>query len=526
MGLLSSLIDFFGSLFLSSKPEGHQRAEIRKIEQELKQNTPNIYKNRTAMPNMAEAFRQMQVHSKPIADLLSETICSDNKKIANYYRDLLIETGFSDQLLEKKSRLSYQTRKEEFFTAENAQKVIDNQKRDLEILIKEMSSGFFPQIERTILSLFQLYDVCNYSYISMLHLFNPNYTGLTDEQIPFSSIPIENIEKLLLDFYFVTGNTAITASMGRALIALATRLNDEVFSDRQAEELLSHLRKMANILTKILSPANQVSVLRIIKTDPHYEPRLSVPQTKIMPLYIEQMKRSFTTDTERITSEIQDEQISKEMEELFTGKELLPVTGYSQDNNQVFQECGAGSFLWITPVQIIKSFITYFYNEQAQNLLNDLVVEGFFNNQQYKTDFSSIVFACNESINTMTEFEAQFDKGGEFDISVLQGFIRDSHAHPEFMKNLSTLIGKANNSAKKYIQEQTTCFYQLYNRLMELIPDSHKSTPEHVSNLKVLFMSPRNREKAGNLETAMPQWNTFLEIMRNYAIIGEVRDEM
>ncbi|MBQ0166856.1 MAG: hypothetical protein KBT02_07120 [Treponema sp.] len=526
MGLLSSLIDFFGSLFLSSKPEGHQRAEIRKIEQDLKVNTPNIYKNRTAMPNMAEAFRQMQVHSKPVCTLLSETLCSENKKISSYYSSLLIETGFSDQLLEKKNRLSYQVRKEEFFAAENPQKVIDNQKRDLEILIKEMGSGFFPQIERTILSLFQLYDVCNYSYVSMLHLFNPDYNGLSEEQVPFNSIPIENIEKFLLDFYFVTGNTSITASMGRALIALATRFNDDAFSDRQAEELLSHLRKMSNILTKVLSPQNQVALLRIIKTDPHYEPRLSVPQKKIMPGYIEQMKRQFTTDSERITSEIQDEQIAKEMKDLFTGKELTPVFGYNQDNNSVFQECGAGSFLWITPVQIIKSFITYFYNESAQSLLNDLVVEGFFNNQQYKTDFSSIVYACNESIETMKNFEKMFDKGGEFDVDVLTGFIRDSHAHPEFMKSLSTLINKANNAAKQYIQEQTTCFYQLYNRLMELVPDSHKSTPEHVSNLKVLFMSPRNREKSGALEVSLPQWNTFLEIMRNYAIIGEVRDEL
>lgn len=526
MGLLSSLIDFFGSLFLSSKPEGHQRAEIRKIEQELKQNTPNIYKNRTAMPNMAEAFRQLQVHSKPLSSLLSETICSDNKKIASYYNSLLIETGFSDQLLEKKMKLSYQNRKEELFNSESAQKVIDNQKRDLETLIKEMASGYFPQIERAIIALYQLYDVCNYNYMNMLHLFNPDYTGLSDEQVPFSSIPIENIEKFLLDFYFVTGNTSITASMGRALIALATRYNDEVFSDRQAEELLSHLRKMSNILTKILSPANQVSLLRIIKTDPHYEPRLSVPQKKIMPAYIEQMKRQFTTDTERITSEIQDEQIAKEMAELFAGKELLPVSGYSQENNLVFQECGAGSFLWITPVQIIKSFITHYYNESAQNLLNDLVVEGFFNNQQYKSDFSSIVYACNESIDAMSAFETQFEKGGEFDINVMTGFISDSHQNPEFMKNLSSLINKANTIAKRYIQEQTTCFYQLYNRLIELIPDSHKSTPEHVSNLKVLFMSPRNREKSDNLETAIPMWNTFLEIMRNYAIIGEVRDEM
>jgi len=42
----------------------------------------------------------------------------------------------------------------------------------------------------------------------------------------------------------------------------------------------------------------------------------------------------------------------------------------------------------------------------------------------------------------------------------------------------------------------------------------------------VLFMSPRNRDNAEFLEMNFAQWSIFLDVMKNYAIIGDVnRDE-
>ena len=104
--------------------------------------------------------------------------------------------------------------------------------------------------------------------------------------------------------------------------------------------------------------------------------------------------------------------------------------------------------------------------------------------------------------------------------------MRDSRTNPDFLKNLTQMINNINKEAKQLIQSEVASIYQLWQKLQELIPDSKKPQPELISNLKVLFVSPRNRDNAEFLETNFAQWSIFLDVMKNYAIIGDVnRDE-
>ena len=151
-------------------------------------------------------------------------------------------------------------------------------------------------------------------------------------------------------------------------------------------------------------------------------------------------------------------------------------------------------------------------------------VEG--SGRKYKSDFSSIVYNAVESSGHIASFEQSFTKGQPNDTLLMTGYLRDSRTNPDFLKNLTQMINNINKEAKKLIQSEVSAIYQLWQKLQELIPDSKKPQPELVSNLKVLFISPRNRDNAEFLETNFPQWSIFLDVMKNYAIIGDVnRDE-
>jgi hypothetical protein len=198
------------------------------------------------------------------------------------------------------------------------------------------------------------------------------------------------------------------------------------------------------------------------------------------------------------------------------------LAGYSQENGNVFFRSGAGSFLWTTPLQILKSFVSIFIDEKVINLLNNLVVEGFFNNPQYKSDFSSIVFTCSECEARLQEFEKSFDRGNKNDIALMTGYLHDSHKDPNFMKSLAQMINAVNNEVKTLIQQEVSYLFQLHKKLADLLPDARKTSPEHIENSRVLFTSPRNKDSFEFLETTFPRWNIFLDIMRNYAIIGDI----
>ena len=54
-----------------------------------------------------------------------------------------------------------------------------------------------------------------------------------------------------------------------------------------------------------------------------------------------------------------------------------------------------------------------------------------------------------------------------------------------------------------------------------ILIDSKMAKPEQISNIKVLFMSSRNRDSADILEKDFSFWKNFIDIMRNYVIISK-----
>ena len=527
MGLFSSIFSFFGSLFSGLSPESKQKQDIKKIEAELKLLQPPVYRNGMVLPAFAEAFRLLQQHSKPIETILEATFKSQDLNIRNHYASILIETGLSDRAKAMKEKLQYENRKNDFFAVTNEQRIIDSQRHDLEVIQREVMATSFSQIERTLQALDLLYELCTYAYTPLIRQFDPNYMpeSMTAEH-HYAEVPVESIEKKLLDFHYITGNLTITAAMGRALGALAICAHGGDTTEKAQEELLSDLRKISSILHKILTPQLMTQLMRIIRNDITFVPKTSMEQRRYIAEYAERIKKQFDNDTQRIQLELQNELIEKETQSLFSGKPLMELEGYNQENNNLFQQCGAGSFMWIMPLQIIKTFETNFISDKVKALLNDLVVEGFFNNPQYKSDFSSIVYNCVEGSGNVAAFENSFSKGEKNDALLMTGYLRDSRTNPDFLKNLTQMINNINKEAKKLIQTEVAAIYDLWKKLQELIPDSKKPQPEIISNLKVLFVSPRNRDNAEFLETSFSQWSIFLDVMKNYAIIGDVsRDE-
>ena len=132
---------------------------------------------------------------------------------------------------------------------------------------------------------------------------------------------------------------------------------------------------------------------------------------------------------------------------------------------------------------------------------------------------------CKDIVNYVEEFEKKFIRGGQFDQALISGLIRDGHKDNDFVTKLKDLIETINNTAKQFIQTEATNFFDLYVKIGEVLADSKKPTPDTISNLKMLLTSSRNHDSASALEQQHGQWKLFLEIMKNYAIIGSLENK-
>lgn len=527
MGFFSAITDIFDSLFRSSSPEVRKRLDLKKIESELKLYQPQIYKNEYLAPNFGELFRVLYENTKPIDEILSTTICTSDLHRNGKFEYQLIMTGFSDANQQKFEELNFENRKKEVIDSDSPMnKVFEAQRRTIENLLKQMTTKEFAQIEDTIAKLHQIADICRFNSLNIVHAFDPDYVGYAGAEFnPAKPVPPEAIVQSVQDLYYITGNLSIDASCAKAIQALFQLKNGREPTAEEKEGLTTNLKKISSILTKILTPEILKKIIILGKKEPGFTPQTTSYSVNALKRFLDYIMGRFNSDEEKIKAEIKDYTISFELKKLFPENELLELTGYNNKTNDMLRENSPYSLLWVTPLQTMKTFLSIYYSEPVRTVLNNIVIEGFFNNASYKSEFSANVYACNETANNIAEFEKSFEHGGKNDQAIIDGYISDSRRDANFLKKLATFIDNVNDQAHRLIQTEVTNLFSLYKEINELIVDSKKSKSVYVSNIKVLLSSSRNRDSSGTLEQQQDSWKLFLEIMKNYAIVGELENK-
>ncbi len=509
---------------MSSSPEVKKRIEMRRIEGELKILPSQILKNGMLQPNFAEIIRVLYENAKPIDDILSSTINTGDIQRNGRFEYELIITGFDVAAQEKFEELEYENRKKKIMDSDTPMnKLIDSQKRTLDNLLRQLNSPAFAKIDSTISALKQLADVCHFNYINLIHLFDREFDGLASTSLGLvSASSPAPVAAILQDLFYLIGSFKLDVAEVRAVCALKQLLVGHSLSEAEKESISGNLKKINSVFTKYLTPEVMKNIISLGKNDTNITFQFATYRSNSLKNFIEFMHKKFASDTERIKGEVKDYTVSFEIHELFGEAKLQELKVYNAETNEFLRVNTPYSFVWITPLQVIKTFMSVFITANVKSVLNNIVIEGFFNNQNYKADFSSTIYAVNEIESMIEEFEATFDRGGNNDEAELRGLVRDSRADADFLKKVGAMVDNINNQAHKLIQETTRVLYQLYLQIGELILDSKKSKSDMVSNIKVLLTSARNHDGAGMIEQQQENWKLFLKIMKNYAIIGEI----
>ncbi|MDE6069098.1 MAG: DUF5312 domain-containing protein, partial [Treponemataceae bacterium] len=218
-------------------------------------------------------------------------------------------------------------------------------------------------------------------------------------------------------------------------------------------------------------------------------------------------------------------QVKQELSELFPDGKMEAIKGYSKETVEIIANNSPSNFIWVVPLQILKTFLKIYYGESLRNLLNDVVVEGLFTNPTKKSNFSQLIYSLNDSMSLISQFENTFDDGQKYSVGMIKNYINDSHRDSDFGKKLTALIDSANSEAKEIIQKTASLLNTLHADLGDFLQDAKRSSSEIVTNLKSIMFSSRNRETTSLLELQFPLWKVFFEILKNYVIIKKAKKE-
>jgi hypothetical protein len=520
MALLQQVVMFFESIFKSSDPEVQKKIQIRNIENDLKNSSTNIYKLGLLQPSFAQAMYLLQKHTRALAPYISSITDTTDNQFKEKIYIALIETGYNESIYHNVKLLSYAEKKERMKTKNKNMAEVEYQRQNLEEYLKYLSTKPFLMIQQTLQNLDLFINVCTFNYVNCIHLFDPSYNVGQTESPTLKPISVDKAETILQDFYFITKNLKIDVAITRAIFAIVRITNPNEATTKTQQDILTHIKTISAILNQILTSTNLTKLLRLSKKNITFTPQAMTPDENYLTKYKEKVKRKFEAEENRISTELQDETLSAIIQKLFGTTSLNTVIGYNQELNQFLQENTACSFLWITPLEIIKTFLNTFFTEKVTALLNDIVVEGFFIDSMYKTNFSSLVYTCAEFSKKVHEFENSFSDTGVNSIALIRGYVKDSQKDIEFEKTLQVLINKINVKAKDLVQTIGNNLAQLHINIERILGDSKKSSPEDIENIKILIQSSRNYDRTEFLEKSKQKWKLFIDIMKNYAIIN------
>lgn len=525
MSLIQSITDFFESIFKRSSPEVQKKQQLKKLENEIKLFNPVLFRNGMLLPNFAEAVYSLYKNARILDDLFMVTLAQNDIQRQHRFESQLVMTGYSPSEQEMIESLTYEARIEEIKAQQGDSKAearaYEAQRKKHEHLIKCLNEDNFRNMDREILQLRQLVDFCHTNFLPVLQLFDGNFIPGDFNYVPnYTEVPAEKLGNALEDFYYQISGLRITTGIANAVVALAQLRSGGNLSEERTNTYVTALKKLAYTITKVISTDKLKLLIQYSHADDQYEPAVAVYKGSPKQDFANMMSETFMADEKRIRSELQDAQIERELSSLFNGAELLSSGYYNNEQNAILRANSSLSFKYIFPFRILKTFVQVYIPDQVKNLLNDLVIEGFFINPAYKKSFSETVYSCLGIEEVIQNFEESFGNDQPNSIAVLQSYIKDSHKDKDFYKKMELMVNNMNNQAKDIIQRQTSNLLSLYKAIGELLEDSKKPSGEIIENLKVTMMSSRHRDDSNFLEKHYGTWKIFFDIMKNYVIIN------
>lgn len=530
MSIIQAIKNFFENIFHSNSPEVQKRIKLQKLESELRMHPSRIYKGELLQPNFAEALRILYMNLRPISKILDNTITSgDVKRNRNFEQELII-TGYSDEDREILESLSYENRLQALSgdSEMSEHKLFDLQRQKLERIVADLRTPQFSKMNDVLASLKQLSDLCHFNFITPLQLFDDTFAKHKDDEgyVPqYQPLPLATFENILMDLYYLTADFQITMPMGNAILALNQLLNDTENDSRTKKEILQNLRRIRAVLKNPLDSETLFKLIRLSKGDPNFVPQKASYEENVCKKFAEKLQEKFQSDELHIRNELKNSQVKQELSELFPDGKMEAIKGYSKETVEIIANNSPSNFIWVVPLQILKTFLKIYYGESLRNLLNDVVVEGLFTNPTKKSNFSQLIYSLNDSMSLISQFENTFDDGQKYSVGMIKNYINDSHRDSDFGRKLTALIDSANSEAKEIIQKTASLLNTLHADLGDFLQDAKRSSSEIVTNLKSIMFSSRNRETTSLLELQFPLWKVFFEILKNYVIIKKAKKE-
>ncbi len=525
--LLVFLQEFIESVFSSSSPEYKKKNQLKQLEATLKAVEPPIYRpDGFLLPAFPATLYQIHQFMLPVKETLDATIRNKDRRIAEKYRDYLLELLFTDEQRAKRKSFTYADRAAAL-AAEHipAQRGIEEQGKQFVQFLKVLDTPDLHQAGALLQKLELLSDFTLFDFNNFFSYFDPAFKphiGLdsTVTSPSFHQVEVVELVPVLLDLYYVLSPLDLGTPVIEVTAILEAKKSNIPLADETKSRMHRVFQAVTFLLQKRIGKDILLAVIRLTKEDAAFLPEQAKTNTDFLLQYRSRITEFFHNDSRRLLKDRQETAIYTLIDATFGSRKLEPLQGYSDDTNGILQELTPFSLEWIKPMEIIKTFAIHFFEPHFRQILRSVIVEGYFNKRSQQTALAAAYSWCESVSAKIAEFEQLFNDNQACSIKTMKNYLTELEKGVDFEKPLRKMVENMNGHAKQFIQQSVNQYTEVFNFCTIILEDTRKSVPDHITNMRNLSISTKNSESFNWLEKENGVFRNFLEIMKKYAIVG------
>ncbi len=365
-----------------------------------------------------------------------------------------------------------------------------------------------------------LYALMEFDFESLLKLFDPGFIKNNIQQVPkFSDVQTDLVDQYLLDFYFIIARFRINANVRNVLDNLYMYYHEE--SEEHKEAVRESLDYIELLFENELSENTLRSLIQLIHQDPEFEPETAVNTHDYIAEVHLRLTNRFESSRDRVKRDLTDISLKGRIQDLLSEHSLLDLYGYNYKNEEVFHELGLSGFLFILPLQVVKTYYQYVFTKGILGSLRKIHDDGYYESPEFQKGFGEAIRKFPEVNRRIEYFETQLENANGVSIDSIIEMARTKGNSIKNFDVIKKYVDSSNKDAAKMLQFAGRSVEDLHRRIGALLGDYRASNPKFISNIRVLG-GDRNRDIILKVEQAYYELDNLLKILSSYTVVSEI----
>jgi hypothetical protein len=520
--LLNLIRDLFTSIFSGNVKTSRLRRELKKVYRDLRQRNPDFFKPHTneVLPAFAEAVHKWSQYVRALNELFEKTLFSPNSRMAELFRDHLIESKLEENSRLLKAEFTYAAMKARFAGTASFKETLAEISRQFDGYLALFRNAEFSSCDEELTHLERFALLSRFPYEKLLSFFDPGTATLDRRYKPrFVPVLAQNLTQELMDLYFSMAEVDLDQGIAQNVVVLFRRLK-KVSDSEEEEKIRKIVSLLALVQSKYLSRPTLLCLVRLAAVDPQLTLPVDHEQRPSLELYKSRFLSRFELDREKLVRENTQTEVAGDLTTLFKGQPLLEMRGYSELLSRELQEEGYPHFTHLQAMRILKTFILTFFESSIKEHIKQLVIDAFFEQKTFREIFIAHFHETQSAAEKIAALENTLSEKGEVSALKVKEYLAKHRDGKTVSASLSQLVETINDNVDRLIESATNDFAQFHAAFEQLLIDAKQHTPSIISNIKVIG-GERNPEFMNICHGDQETIAGFLGIMKHFTVIRQ-----